>query len=142
MGKVTLGALLWAAAMCATADAARWLRIDPNDPYGGEGAYHWFDIDSAYEDPATGWVYAWGAYATPAKLAAQDAPDGFLWAFDCAANTVRSAASREAGVINFRAEWRAKTTDLSTPQMGGVTNAWGRRLCALKGSWPLKAIGP
>ncbi len=138
---------VWIAAIAATlwsgqAHAERWLRIDPNDPYGKEGVFHWFDIDSAYEDDATGWVYSWGAYKKAADIQAGAVRGRFLWVFDCERNLMRSAGGEENGAWKENAGWRDKGDHLGKPHMGGVTNEWSRKLCALKGSLPKRPVGP
>jgi hypothetical protein len=137
-----LFATLAFAAFCGEAQAERWLRIDPNDPYGKEGSFHWFDIDSAFEDSATGWVYSWGAYKKAADIQSGAVRGRFLWAFDCAGKKVHSVGYEENGAWKEAEGWRDKGDDLTKPHMGGVTNQWGDKLCALKGSLPTRPIGP
>ena len=129
-------AVLWSGA----AYADRWVKIDPKDPYSNDGAFHWFDVDSAYEDQATGLVFDWGTYKKAADIDAGPVRDKFLWAYDCARNQVYYVASETAGARTETAGWRANGHDLSKPVMGGVTNLWGQKLCALKGSWPKKDL--
>jgi hypothetical protein len=136
---MTLRTLLFAAASLILAHAAsaeRWLKIDPNDPFSKEGTFHLFDVDSAMEDTATGYVYARMIYVKPADAAAQ--AKWYVWAFDCTANTVYYVASPpEAGDgTKAKDDWRLKPAELKEPVMGGVTNTFGKKLCALKGSWP------
>lgn len=137
--------MLWTVAaalfFCAgPAHAERWLKIDPADPYSKHGSFHWFDVDSAYEDSATGWVYAWAGFADDEAMANGAPADKFLWAFDCERNAVHYAAWVQNGEFKKSDDWREKSTDLSTPTMGGVTNLFGRRLCALKGALPKRPI--
>lgn len=119
------------------ANAEKWLKIDPNDPFAKDGVYHQFDVDSAIEDRTTGFVAATMIYVKPE--AATDGVDTsrHLWAFDCTANTVfYIAVATKADGTKITDDWRAKATSLDAPVMGGVTNMFGKKLCALKGSWP------
>jgi hypothetical protein len=129
-------AMMWSGA----ANAERWVKVDPKDPYSSDGQFHWFDVDSAYEDSATGLVFGWGTYKKAADIDAGPVRDRFLWAFDCERKQVHYVASEKAGARTETAGWREKSTDLGEPVMGGVTNLFGQKLCALKGSWPRKAL--
>jgi hypothetical protein len=132
MTRSILTISLGAALLLGSAPAARaehWLKVMPDDPYSDKGQFHMMDVDAITQDPASGLIVGRFAYIEPAK-AAQGVVAGasFSWIFDCQKNQVFTSPS-EAG-------WRDKPEDLSKPQMGGVTNAMGRKLCALSGSWP------
>jgi len=128
-----VGLAMLSAGQCA---AEHWVRMDPNDPYGGDGSYHWFDVDSGAEDVSTGYVFAHGAYTTPAKAQAGGLDRWFLWAFDCTQRRVFYVGSlNDTGYVG-KDGWREKGETLDEPRMGGVTNSFGQRLCALQGSWP------
>jgi hypothetical protein len=132
-------ALLIAFAPAAAAET--WLKIDPNDPFSKNGEFHHFDVDSGFEDPATGYVAATMIYVKP-----EDAKPGVktarnVWAFDCTANTVYYVAvSTEPEGTKVTADWSAKPNALKEPVMGGVTNLFGKKVCALKGSWPKRDL--
>lgn len=118
-----------------SASAERWLKIDPNDPFSKEGNFHQFDVDTAMEDSTTGFVFARMIYVKPSEAAAY--PKWYVWAFDCTANTVYYMAEpAESGGTKAKADWQLKPNALKEPVMGGVTNMFGQKLCALKGSWP------
>lgn len=119
------------------AAAEKWLKIDPNDPYSNDGVFHQFDVDSAMEDGATGFVAATMIYVKPEVAKPGVDTSRHLWAFDCVANTVfYVAVTTKADGTKITPDWRAKPTALAEPVMGGVTNMFGKKLCALKGSWP------
>ena len=114
----------------------RWLKIDPNDPYGKEGVFHQFDVDSVFEDGATGYVVSRMIYVKPEEAAGGPAAAWLVWAFDCKAKTVYYVSGQGDTGTKVSEGWRTKPNSLKEPVMGGVTNMFGRKLCALKGSWP------
>lgn len=117
------------------ASAARWLKVDPNDPFSKEGSFHQFDVDSAMEDKTTGYVFARMIFTKPAEAAAHT--KWYIWAFDCTSNNVYYVADpAEGGGTKVSADWQTKPNSLKEPVMGGITNTFGQKLCALKGSWP------
>ncbi|NOT39610.1 MAG: hypothetical protein HOP13_03880 [Alphaproteobacteria bacterium] len=130
-----LAALSFALALPAAAE--KWLKIDPNDPFAKEGVYHQFDVDSAMEDSATGYVAATMIYVKPETAKAGVDTSRHLWAFDCTGNNVFyvSVATKAEGK-KVTADWQTKPASLAEPVMSGVTNMFGKKLCALKGSWP------
>ncbi len=118
--------------------AAKWLRVDPSDPFGDKGVFHHFDIDSAFEDRKTGYVAARLIYQTPASIAAAKVSQWYLWAYDCTAKNVFYVGSpSDKGGTAVAADWQKKPESVAQPVMGGVTNKLGDKLCALKGSWPM-----
>jgi hypothetical protein len=121
------------AAMPAAAE--KWLKIDPNDPYSTGGMFHLFDVDSAAEDRATGFVYARMIFTKPDEAAQGGVGSWMIWAFDCTANVMYTVASGKSGA-DVKADWRQTPYALDKPHMGGVTNMFAKKLCALKGSWP------
>jgi hypothetical protein len=130
-----LAALSFALALPAAAE--KWLKIDPNDPFAKDGAFHMFDVDSGMEDSATGFVAATMIYVKPETAKAGVETSRHLWAFDCAGDSVfYVATSTKKEGRKVTADWRAKPNSLAEPVMGGVTNLFGKKLCALKGSWP------
>jgi hypothetical protein len=123
--------------MALPAAAEKWLKIDPNDPFSKEGVFHHFDVDSAFDDNATGFVAATMIYVKPETAVAGVETSRHIWAFDCVANNVfYVAVSTKADGTKVTADWRTKPNSLAEPVMGGVTNMFGKKLCALKGSWP------
>ena len=135
---IALLAVLSSTSLCGTAAAEKWLKIDPKDPFQGEkGTFHLFDVDSAFEDRATGFVAAHMIYQVPAEVTAESARSRILWAFDCKANAVHYVGDVADGVATAKDGWRSEAHPLKEPVMGGVTNLFGKKLCALKGSWPL-----
>ena len=135
---IVLLAVLSSAALAVPASAEKWLKIDPNDPYSAEaGTFHMFDVDSAFEDRTTGFVAAHMIFKKPADVGTGSVQSRILWAFDCAANTVYYVGDVADGVATAKDDWRGKPNALAEPVMSGVTNMFGRKLCALKGSWPL-----
>lgn len=123
-------------AATGAARAEKWLKIMPDDPFAKDGSYHLFDIDSAIEDNATGRVAARMIYTDPANA---DAPARwFVWAFDCKGAVYYVSSPGADGVpgTTTNPDWRTKPEPLKKPVMGGVTNTFGKKLCALKGSWP------
>ena len=133
---VALAALSLILAMPAAAE--KWLKIDPNDPFSQKGVFHLFDVDSAIEDSATGFVAATMIYVKPEDATPDVDTSRHLWAFDCTGNNVFFiATTTKTDGTKVTADWRTKSsTTLDIPVMGGVTNMFGRKLCALKGSWP------
>lgn len=131
--KAAVAALL-ALAFAVEAQAEKWLKIMPNDPYATEGSYHLFDIDSAFEDRATGFVAARMTFVKPETTSR--VPGWNVWAFDCQGSVYYVAAQNAEQGLRVEAGWRSAPVKLDTPQMGGVTNVFGEKLCALKGSWP------
>ena len=129
-GAAVLGAFI----LAGQAHAEKWLKVMPDDPFSEKGSYHQFDIDSAFEDSATGYVAARMIYTDPAKAAG--ARSWFVWAFDCQGHVFFVSSPEDSGGTKVTDGWRTKSTDLEPPQMGGVTNVFGQKLCALKGSWP------
>ena len=130
-----LAALSFALALPAAAE--KWLKIDPNDPFAKDGTFHMFDVDSGMEDSATGFVAATMIYVKPETAKAGVDTSRHLWAFDCAGDSVfYVATSTKKEGRKVTADWRAKPSSLVEPVMGGVTNMFGKKLCALKGSWP------
>jgi hypothetical protein len=135
---VPLAAL--ALATGAASAAEKWLKIDPKDPFSTDGSFHLFDIDSAFEDMTTGWVAAHMVYKKPEDAAA-GVKSWYVWAFDCKAKQVYYVASPADGGGSTPTDgWRTKPNALDKPVMGGVTNMFGKKLCALKGSWPKGAL--
>lgn len=138
IGRAAASGLSLAVVFLSSAAAENWLKIDPNDPYSSDGTYHLFDVDSAFEDRATGFVAASMTFMPPASAAPGGVANVWLWAFDCSANTVFYVSSQSVSAgLDVTADWRSQLHPLSEPVMGGVTNMFGRKLCALKGSWPL-----
>lgn len=137
-GRPTAFVFSLVAALLSPALAEKWLIIDPNDPYTEAGDFHHFDIDSAFEDRTTGLVAANMTYVPPAVAANDGVTSRWLWAFDCNANTVYYVATAKADAgLSVTADWRSQPASLVEPVMGGVTNMFGAKLCALKGSWPV-----
>lgn len=131
--KAAVAALL-ASALAVEAQAEKWLKIMPNDPYAEKGSYHLFDIDSAFEDSATGFVAARMVFVKPED--AGGAASWFVWAYDCQGNVYYVASPEKAQGFKVKPDWRSAPDKLDKPNMGGVTNMLGDKLCALKGSWP------
>ncbi len=101
------------------------------------GTFHMFDVDSGMEDSATGFVAATMIYVKPETAKAGVDTSRHLWAFDCTGDSVfYVATSTKKEGRKVTADWRAKPSSLAEPVMGGVTNMFGKKLCALKGSWP------
>lgn len=122
----------------SSAFAERWLKIDPNDPFkGDEGVFHQFDVDSAFEDRTTGFVSARMVFKKPGDVEKSGVKSWIVWAFDCKARNVYYVATPSESGTNLTADWRDKPSSLAKPLMGGVTNMFADKLCALKGSWPL-----
>jgi hypothetical protein len=137
-------AALTALALCIAAGPAaaaeKWLKIMPDDPFSKDGTFHLFDIDSAFEDAATGYVAARMTF-TPPEKAAEGVVKWYVWAFDCKAKKVFYVSSpADSGGTKAEDGWRDKANALDKPVMGGVTNMFGKKLCALKGSWPKGAL--
>ncbi len=121
--------------------AEKWLKIDPNDPFAKEGVFHMFDVDGVIEDSATGFVAATMIYVKPDTATPGVDTSRHVWAFDCTGNNVFyvSVATKADGT-KVAADWQTKPQSLAEPVMGGVTNLFGKKLCALKGSWPKGAL--
>ncbi|MEQ1868364.1 MAG: hypothetical protein ABL996_27430 [Micropepsaceae bacterium] len=138
---VAVASALVVAALALPASAGeRWLKIMPDDPYSKEGVFHHFDVDSVFEDRATGYVVSRMIYVKPEEAAAGPAAKWLVWAFDCKAKTVYYVSGQgESGTVVTEG-WRAKPNSLKAPVMGGVTNTFGKKVCALKGSWPAGAL--
>lgn len=135
LSAAALGAL--SLALTLPASAEKWLKVDPNDPFSKEGVFHLFDVDSGIEDSATGFVAATMIYVKPETATPGVDTPRHLWAFDCTGNNVFFiAVTTKADGKKVTADWRTKPTSLGEPVMGGVTNMFGKKLCALKGSWP------
>jgi hypothetical protein len=134
----SLGALslLAIALPTAAADGQHWLKIMPDDPYSKEGSFHQFDVDSAFEDEATGLVAAHMTYGKPGDATGGQVKNWYIWAFDCAAGTVYYVSNPAEVGTTANAGWHDKPNSLAEPVMGGVTNTFGKKLCALRGSWP------
>ena len=132
-------ALLALAVAAFPLDAAageRWLKIDPNDPFSKDGTFHMFDVDSVFEDRITGFVASRMIYVKPDEAATGPAPNWLVWAFDCESNTVYYVSGSAESGTKVTEGWRKSPSSLKEPQMGGVTNMFGKKVCALKGSWP------
>ena len=130
-------ALLVTVSLAPIASAEKWLKIDPNDPFSDDGLFHQFDVDSAFEDNATGFVAATMIYVKPAEAVVGVVTSRHLWAFDCVGNNVHYVAvTSQAEGTQITANWLSQPHSLSEPVMGNVTNMFGRKLCALRGSWP------
>ena len=125
-----------ASAFASAAFAEKWLKVDPKDPYSKEGNFHLFDIDSAFQDRATGLIAAHMVFMKPDDVSA-GVKSRILWAFDCKTRHVYFVGNQDDGGVQVTPGWREKPSSLAKPQMGGVTNMFGKKLCALKGSWPL-----
>jgi len=124
-------------ALTLPAAAETWLKIDPNDPFAKDGVFHLFDVESGVEDKATGFVAATMIYVKPETATPGVDTSRHLWAFDCTGNNVfYVAVATKADGSKVTADWRTKPASLTEPVMGGVTNMFGKKLCALKGSWP------
>jgi hypothetical protein len=106
----------------------------PDDPYSTDGSFHQFDVDSAFEDRTTGYVAARMIYRKPDDASA--VATWHVWAFDCKGSVYYAAGADDTAGAKFAADWRTKPNSLKKPVMGGVTNMFGKKLCALKGSWP------
>jgi hypothetical protein len=93
------------------------------------------------EDTATGFVAATMIYVKLETAKPGVDTSRHVWAFDCAANNVFyvSVATKADGT-KVTAAWRTKPASLAEPVMSGVTNMFGKKLCALKGSWPKGAL--
>jgi hypothetical protein len=115
----------------------RWLKIMPDDPYSKEGVFHQFDVDSVFEDRKTGLIASRMIYVKPEEAASGPAKGWLVWAFDCKANTVYYVSSQADAGTTVTDGWREKPNALSEPVMGGVTNVFAKKVCALKGSWPM-----
>ena len=136
-----LAVLSFAAALPAAAET--WLKIDPNDPFAKDGVYHMFDVEGGIEDSATGFVAATMIYVKPETATSGIDTSRHLWAFDCTGNNVfYVSVSTKADGAKVTADWRTKPNSLAEPVMGGVTNMFGKKLCALKGSWPKGTLPP
>lgn len=131
--RIVLAVFVLAAGTIA-ARAEKWLKIMPDDPYSQDGSFHLFDIDSALEDRATHYVAARMTYGKPAE-AAKGVSSWYVWAFDCKGSMYAVSSPGERGTT-AEPDWRTKGKSLKKPLMGGVTNMFGKKLCALKGSWP------
>ena len=130
-------ALVASVSLAPSAAAENWLKIDPNDPFANDGLFHHFDVDSGMEDRATGFVAANMIYVKPVEAVPGVVTSRHLWAFDCVGNKVYYVAvSSQPDGTKVAADWRQKPNALDEPVMGGVTNMFGKKLCALKGSWP------
>ncbi len=141
MFKHALCALLLLAALGTASAEETWLKIDPNDPFSKDGEFHHFDVTSAFEDRATGFVAATMIYVKPEVAKPGAATSRHLWAFDCKAKTVYYVAVSAAGEgFKVSPDWNNKANSLKAPVMGGVTNLFGKKLCALAGSWPKGAL--
>ena len=128
---------VFAVLACALPAAGEnWLKIMADDPYSKEGSFHMFDVDSAFEDPATGLVAARMTYARPETVAKEGVAAWYVWAFDCVVLKVYYVSKPAEQGSETIEGWRDKPNSLAAPLMGGVTNAFGKKLCALKGSWP------
>lgn len=138
MKLLTVAALsVLSLAVALPASAEKWLKIDPNDPFAKDGVYHLFDVESGIEDTATGFVAATMIYVKPETATPGVDTSRHLWAFDCTGNNVfYVAVTTKADGKKVTADWRTKPNSLTEPVMGGVTNMFGKKLCALKGSWP------
>lgn len=145
LASSTVALLLALAPRAAAAD--KWLKVMPDDPFGEDGEFHLFDIDSAFEDNATGLVAARLTYMKPADAVSAPVATWYVWAFDCKAKKVYfvSRPAQASDVTDAGATptgttvvdgWHAKPESLKKPHMKGVTNVLGAKLCALKGSWP------
>jgi len=121
-------------AATTAARAEKWLKIMPDDPYSKDGSFHQFDVDSAFEDRATGYVAARMTYRKPEDAA--NVAAWHVWAFDCKGSVYYVAGPDDPVGAKTVADWRTKPSSLKKPVMGGVTNSFGKKLCALKGSWP------
>jgi hypothetical protein len=136
MRLLPLAALVALSLAHPAAAAEKWLKIDPKDPFSKEGSFHMFDVVSAFEDEKTGLVAAHMTYAKPDD-AAGGVAKWYVWAFDCKAKTVYYVANpADAGGATPTPDWKTKPNTLAKPVMDGVTNMFGKKLCALKGSWP------
>ena len=137
MFKHATCALLLLAALGTASAEEVWLKIDPNDPFSKDGVFHHFDVTSAFEDRATGFVAATMIYVKPELAKPDVAASRHLWAFDCKVKTVYYVAASAAGEgLKVSPDWSKKPNSLEAPVMGGVTNLFGKKLCALVGSWP------
>ena len=139
--KIIAGSFVLAAAVLAAPASAdeRWLKIMPDDPYSKEGVFHLFDVNTVFEDRKTGYVASRMIYGKPEATESGPAAAWLVWAFDCKANTVYYVSGQaETGTGTTVAEgWRGKPNALTEPVMGGVTNVFAKKVCALKGSWPM-----
>ena len=146
---LTSGLLALVVVLLAARPAAgeRWLKVMPDDPWSQDGEFHLFDVDSGIEDSATGLVAARMTYMKPEDAAAAPVATWYVWAFDCKAKKVyyvsrppvagdSTDASATATGTAVTVGWHAKPESLKKPLMKGVTNVLGKKLCALKGSWP------
>lgn len=115
----------------------RWLKIMPDDPYSKEGVFHLFDVDSVFEDRKTGYVASRMIYVKPETTANGPAAAWLVWAFDCNANTAYYVSTQAETGTTVTEGWRGKPNALTEPSMGGVTNMFAKKVCALKGSWPV-----
>ena len=63
--RTALSALAVLALTLPASAGEKWLKIDPNDPFSKEGVFHQFDVDSVFEDRATGYVVSRMIYVKP-----------------------------------------------------------------------------
>jgi hypothetical protein len=130
-------ALSFLAAFSPLAWAEHWLVVTPKDPFSKDGSFHQFDVDTVFQDKATGYIASRMIYEKPRADGSPAAPSWWVWAFDCKGNTVFYVSSpKDGGGIETKADWRKNPESLAKPVMGDVTNIFGRKVCALKGSWP------
>lgn len=110
--------LLASVSLAPFASAEKWLKIDPNDPFSNDGVFHHFDVDSAMEDKATGFVAANMIYVKPAEAIPGVITPHHLWAFDCDGNTVFyvTVVSKAEGT-KVTPDWRSKVNSLAEPVM-------------------------
>ena len=134
--RTALSALAALALTLPASAGEKWLKIDPNDPFSKDGVFHQFDVDSVFEDRATGYVVSRMIYVKPEEAAGGPAAAWLVWAFDCKAKTVYYVSGQGDTGTKVSEGWRTKPNSLKEPVMGGVTNMFGKKVCALKGSWP------
>lgn len=131
-----LSVLTLTALPLSAAAGEKWLKIDPNDPFAKDGVFHQFDVDSVFEDRTTGYVASRMIYVKPEDAAKAPAAKWLVWAFDCNAETAYYVSGEGDTGTKLSDGWRTKPASLKEPVMGGVTNMFGKKVCALKGSWP------
>ena len=135
--RITLALVALCIVSPSSVMAAKWLKVTPDDPYASKDSRHFFDIDSGMEDAATGFVYARMNFVSSADASTDMVKGWYVWAYDCGKNTVYFTSDPGAdgtGTVS-KTGWQ-KDPHVMTAKTDAVTRGLGRKLCALKGSWP------
>lgn len=121
----------------SVAQAAKWLPVTPDDPFASKDSRHFFDIDSGKEDRATGFVYAHMNFVSATDASGNTVKGWYIWAYDCANNTVyfTSDPGADGSGSVAKSGWKTAPSPMNE-KTDLVTRELGRKLCALKGSWP------